>query len=262
MDGERFDDLLRSLGSRPSRRGVIAGLASGLLALLAANQDAKARKKKRKGNNNKKKRRRCTPTCAGKRCGPDGCGGSCGSCNGGTCANGTCVCSGDAVPCRGACVPGCIGEAVINPLTCDCCQTGPPCETGSDCCSGICQPDSGGGQDYCRGRDLGEPCDFDAQCNQTPCPGCLLHVCRDGHCACPDGLQPCAGVCVPPCTGANAQIPGTCTCCRRNGLSCTGVTTCCSECIAGRCVGFSFDHSCEFDEQCASEICILGFCGV
>jgi hypothetical protein len=219
---------------------------------------AKKRKRKRK-----KKVRHCTPNCNGKACGSDGCGGSCGSCNGGACSGGTCVCSGTLVLCRGTCVPGCIGEAVIDPRTCECCQTGPPCASGADCCSGICQPDSGGGPDFCRRRDLGAPCDFDAQCNQTPCPGCPQHVCRNRACACSAGLEICGGECVPPCTGPDAPIPGACACCRRNGQSCSGVTPCCSEqCISGVCVGFPFDHECEFDEQCASEVCTLGFCSV
>ena len=34
----------------------------------------------------------CTPSCAGKQCGDDGCGGSCGSCGAGqTCIRGTCA---------------------------------------------------------------------------------------------------------------------------------------------------------------------------
>ncbi|MBI5527576.1 MAG: hypothetical protein HY897_14690 [Deltaproteobacteria bacterium] len=39
----------------------------------------------------------CTPSCTGKQCGPDGCGGSCGDCQGGTCnAQGQCVAADDA----------------------------------------------------------------------------------------------------------------------------------------------------------------------
>jgi hypothetical protein len=58
------------------------------------------------------------PNCTGKQCGSDGCGGSCGTCNG------TCTASGQ---CQGTCVPDCTGK------TC-----------GSDGCTGSCGTCSGG----------------------------------------------------------------------------------------------------------------------
>ena len=63
----------------------------------------------------------CQPSCWGKQCGADGCGGSCGSCPSGTnCQNGQCKTAG------GACVPDCVGL-----------------EAGeSDGCGGLC---AGGG---------------------------------------------------------------------------------------------------------------------
>jgi hypothetical protein len=54
----------------------------------------------------------CVPDCTGKQCGPDGCGGSCGTCDG------TCSASGQ---CMGTCVPSCTGKVC-----------------GSDGCSGSC----------------------------------------------------------------------------------------------------------------------------
>lgn len=47
----------------------------------------------------------CTPQCAGKTCGPDGCGGTCGSCENGTCASGQCVCQFDEPCSLGQCCP-------------------------------------------------------------------------------------------------------------------------------------------------------------
>lgn len=60
----------------------------------------------------------CVPNCAGKQCGGDGCGGSCGSCGAGQACSpaGTC-----------ACVPNCTGK------TC-----------GPDGCGGVCGPNGGG----------------------------------------------------------------------------------------------------------------------
>src|SRR5262249_968926 len=74
----------------------------------------------------------CNPQCRdGGSCGPDGCGGSCGSCSGGlTCTGGTCVCTPQ---CSGkACGPdGCGG-------TCGTCASG-TCNTGTGACEG-CTP--------------------------------------------------------------------------------------------------------------------------
>jgi hypothetical protein len=257
MDGQRFDDLLRTLASGSSRRAVLSHLASGLLAPLTLTESTEAKKKRGKG----KKKRRCTPKCAGKTCGKDGCGGSCGPCAGfGECVNGTCVCAGDSVFCRGACVPGCIGEAIINPLTCECCGIGSDCITDAECCSGFCHL---GGPSFCRNRFLGDSCDFDAQCSGFPCPGCP--ICHDDQCTCPDGFQPCQGQCVPPCSGGNMQIPGACSCCRLNGQTCGGVTPCCSgDCdttvVPSTCRGLLTGAPCNFDEQCASGDCLMGFC--
>lgn len=262
MDGARFDALLRTLASTPSRRGIIASLSGGLTALLLSAPDTAARKKKRKRRRNKPQP--CTPNCAGRRCGPDGCGGSCGSCSGGAqCTSGTCECPGDSVFCRGACVPGCIGEAIVNPITCDCCQTGLSCQFGGDCCSGECQTQPGGGGKLCVGRAIGQVCDFDAQCNQTSCPDCPPHTCRERQCDCADGYELCLGVCRRLCAGGNARNPITCGCCRRTNQSCTGVTPCCSgNCVVGVCVPLPFGAPCLFHEQCASNVCHAGLCSV
>src|SRR5262249_29943871 len=37
----------------------------------------------------------CEPSCAGLACGDDGCGGSCGKCDNGTCVGGQCQCAND-----------------------------------------------------------------------------------------------------------------------------------------------------------------------
>ena len=60
----------------------------------------------------------CVPDCTGKQCGDDGCGGTCGTCEG------TCTAGGQ---CQGTCVPSCTGK------TC-----------GDDGCGGSCGTCSGG----------------------------------------------------------------------------------------------------------------------
>ena len=89
----------------------------------------------------------CTADCAGKQCGSDGCGGSCGACQPGqVCAGGQCVV--DCVPdCSGKqCGPnGCGG-------TCGLCQPGFVCAGGV--CDDDCIPDCAGkmcGSDGCGG---------------------------------------------------------------------------------------------------------------
>lgn len=65
----------------------------------------------------------CTPNCTGKQCGPDGCGGTCG--NG--CA-GTLTCNTNTGQCSANCTPSCTGR------TC-----------GDDGCGGACAPGCGAG---------------------------------------------------------------------------------------------------------------------
>jgi hypothetical protein len=107
MDAERFETLLRSLSASPSRRTALRLLAgsslTGLLSLGSLPADAK-RKKKRKGtsptatvpptNGGTGTPPPCTGSCEGKICGGDGCGVSCGTCDGdATCtAEGQCSC--------------------------------------------------------------------------------------------------------------------------------------------------------------------------
>jgi hypothetical protein len=93
----------------PSRRDLtraLAGLAmSGFWSVLlgASASDAKKRRRRKRNKRSKRNKRQgngvsspppfpCTPACAGKVCGDDGCGGSCGPCDAGQiCSLGACV---------------------------------------------------------------------------------------------------------------------------------------------------------------------------
>lgn len=71
---------------------------------------------------------RCQPACAGRTCGPDGCGGSCGSCPADhACAAGTCACAPSA---NGACTPAC-GESCAASVDCRV----PSCGCFARCCN-------------------------------------------------------------------------------------------------------------------------------
>lgn len=106
----------------------------------------------------------CTPNCAGKVCGDDGCGQSCGTCNPGeTCPAGGCVCQ-EARLCGEICCP----EAVV-------------CFTEGCVCEGfLCRCDSG---TFCSTPDLDEQCCLDQDvCD--PQVSCITGTCTVGNGVC------------------------------------------------------------------------------
>lgn len=164
MDATQFDTLVRSLSRGASRRGLLAGLASGLLAVLSlgsSGEDAEG-KKKRKRRNKKNPAPSgsspspppsplpsppspCTPNCSGKICGAnDGCGAPC---NTGSCpppfscqTGGFCNCSPGTLFCGSQCLSeSCSGGNTRDPSDCVCCRpTGSNCADFTRCCSEIC----------------------------------------------------------------------------------------------------------------------------
>jgi hypothetical protein len=203
MDARRFDAIARTLTIAGSRRRALTGLVSGTLGLaLGATSiaDVAARKKcppctKRKKGKCKKKlpdgtpcnigtcqngECRCNPSCAPSHaCGPDSCGGSCGTCIGGACPTGVCDCGSGKEPCQGACVSTCTSSQIRPPGTCNnCCYVnGTPRDVGLStcvisCCSGRCDPNPSGSGFVCAGTPLCKPCTFDEQCVQgAKCQG-------------------------------------------------------------------------------------------
>jgi hypothetical protein len=154
VESDRFDALTVQLVTPVSRRrsmGVLGFLVGGSLAFAGG---IEARKKKKKkvtlclnGQTVKvpKKRKRsyldqgatsgacsgaCVRQCGGKTCGDDGCGGSCGSCQGQlTCQGGTCACP----PGDEECAPG-----VCVPTSSTACCTDPDCQGDERCIRGTC----------------------------------------------------------------------------------------------------------------------------
>ncbi len=117
----------------------------------------------------------CTPECEGKECGPDGCDGSCGTCEVGTCNETTGQCE---------CTPDCTGK-----------------ECGDDGCGGSCGTCDDPAKPVCNEQGICEACT----------PDCTGKECGDGGCpdqpnacgTCADPAKPrCSsqGVCIEQCT--------------------------------------------------------------
>jgi agmatine/peptidylarginine deiminase len=198
----------------------------------------------------------CTPNCAGKECGPDGCNGLCGQCPvGEICQNG--VCAGDCVPsCAGKqCGPdGCNGM-------CGNCPIGLTCVDGM--CTGGCTPSCAGkqcGTDGCGGTcgncPMGLECDNGACVDKDCTPACSGKQCGDDGCGgtcgtCPAGLACTAGMCTnctPACDGKECGSDG-----------CGGVCGECAEgeaCDEGLCVSGG-EPECPLGQVWTGEKCAL-----
>ena len=193
----------------------------------------------------------CYPDCDGKQCGPDGCGGLCGSCGSGdVCQGGVCVCT---PACAGAQCgsDGCGGS-------CGACPAGQECQAGL-CKDGPCVADCSGKQ--CGGDGCGGSCGAcpsNYECNGGLCkPGACVPSCGDKAC----GDDGCGGSCGTCAAGEGCTQAGQCIClpdcagkiCGADG--CDGTCGACDPgeaCTAGLCV-------CQAD--CAGRICGDDGCG-
>ena len=179
----------------------------------------------------------CIPACAGKECGPDGCGGLCGMCLvGQACVDGKCEC-----------IPACAGK-----------------ECGPDGCGGSCGACSGG-----------KACDAQGLCQGGCVPSCTFQQCGPDGCGgtcgtCPVGLacQEEFGMCACPPNCVTLECKMACSCamncigkeCGSNG--CKGVCGACEPwqtCVDGHCC----EPNCE-NNECGSDGCggVCGVCGL
>lgn len=180
----------------------------------------------------------CTPSCSGKACGDDGCGGNCGNCEPGSlCQSNLCV---EGMGEVGSCVGLC--GASSSDGTCWCDDT---CKDSGDCCPDACSA--------CQICDVCTPECTGKACGDDGCGGACgvcpeAQTCQNGVCFGTTPLGPsCAGFC------DQAGGDGSCWCddqCLPNGDCCPDA---CSEC--GVCDG----NSCQ--PNCAGKDCGDNGCG-
>ena len=197
LDADRFETLLRSLATNPSRRGALRLLAGSALGGFlgwresgpSEAHDFLAKCKKKSGEKKKKCLKKakkhnaqhagaaagCTRNCTGKSCGDDGCGGSCGSCAVcRQCSGGACITSPDFTACGGG--KQCSGGVCATPPDC---QNSAACIHGNMCCSGTCLCDDyWDGYCYptsdigsCSFSNVGGKCSGDGDCSNGNCVG-------------------------------------------------------------------------------------------
>jgi hypothetical protein len=110
----------------------------------------------------------CTPSCSGKQCGDDGCGGSCGTCsNGESCTFGVCVSS---------CTPSCSGKECGDDGcggSCGTCSYGKTCNSWGQCESSqpSCTSSYCGSSSAVPGSSPSCYCDSQCKSNNDCCPG-------------------------------------------------------------------------------------------
>jgi hypothetical protein len=185
----------------------------------------------------------CTPQCAGRECGSDGCGGVCGQCAPGA----SCNASGRCVQ---GCTPSCTGRECGSDGcggSCGTCPAGRACGANGRCES--CTPNCAGracGSDGCGGTcgscDHGETCTAAGVCQAGCVPSCTGRECGDNGCGgtcgtCRAGEHctaagQCEGACVPDCRnrecGSNG-CGGSCGQCP-SGWTCSAAGRCQSDC--------------------------------
>jgi len=194
----------------------------------------------------------CEPNCAGKECGGDGCGGSCGTCAGDeTCQSGQCV--GGGTGCGDITYQGCCDGNVLNycnedkVATVDC-GNQPKC--GWDAQNKYYDCDTNGGSD-----PSGQ---YPKACDGGCVPGCTAKECGGDGCGgscgtCPAGekCQNFKCVCKPDCSGKNCGSDG----CGGSCGTCSDGFTCNN---SGKCI-FDCEPDCS-GKDCGDDGC-GGSCG-
>lgn len=190
------------------------------------------------------------PNCQGKNCGPDGCGGVCGTCpDGVACESGLCGCQPDCSA-KSCGDDGCGGS-------CGSCETLMECTAGGQCicqftsCSGLCCPEGAACHNEaccwpdCEGLECGDDGCGD---NCGTCPA--SHTCVNGQCLC----QPSCGLkeCGPDGCG------GDCGTCPEQTTCVNGFCVCQTNCEGRNCGDDGCGGSCGACED--TDSCVDGVC--
>jgi len=157
----------------------------------------------------------CLPDCAGKACGDDGCGGSCGTCPAETaCEEGACV---PVIPCDGVTYAGCCDEQVLKWCENDSLKT-------IDCTNNQAPNDVCGWKEAAGFYDCGGSGADPGGTNPLYCPGTCVPDCTAKECG-NDGCDGSCGVCD---AGFDCSVDGLCT---PEPVPCDGVSFegCCDE---------------------------------
>ncbi len=232
----------------------------------------------------------CQPDCAGKQCGADGCGGSCGDCEPGE----ECV--------DFSCVPGCTPDCAGRECGADGCGGScGDCQPGEECvdfsCVPGCTPDCAGrecGPDGCDGScgqcDAGQVCDAQGQCSGggPACDCAPDEVCIDGACyaesdlcgpdqpngVCPNGQTCIDGACSDTGNACSEQNPsGACPLgelCHNGACQPLDEAALCDDANACTLDWFDYDHNrcahraqdgpCSDGNACTDDVCVDGAC--
>jgi len=198
----------------------------------------------------------CQASCAGRNCGPDGCGGSCGTCP----LDATCSAYGQCSKVAGGCAPQCGGKQCGSNGcggTCGSCPSGSSCTSAGTCTTVVgCTPSCAGkqcGPNGCGG--LCGSCAAGAICSGGACvksctPNCSAKQCGSDGCGGSCGLcspgafcngGACMKSCTPSCAGKQCGpdgCGGSCGSCS-SGSSCTASGTCQATSSGAKCVYYN-----------------------
>ncbi|MBI5607281.1 MAG: hypothetical protein HY902_00205 [Deltaproteobacteria bacterium] len=235
----------------------------------------------------------CVPACGSKKCGDNGCGGVCGTCDsasscnasgqclpkGPVCGNGSCEAGETYGNCPGdcPCVPQCgtkkCGDNGCGGLcgTCDSastCNASGQCIATSKCGNGTC--DSGESNATCPADcPAGDPNSCVGHCQGQAPGGCYCDTaCTQSGDCCSDYKAVCGGTCTPNCTGKACGLADGCggKCsgpCPVNGQVCSAAKTCVTPTIVcgnGVCESGETAANCAKDCGAATKTC-KGYCG-
>ena len=210
----------------------------------------------------------CVPSCAGKACGPDGCGGDCGVCSAAkVCQEGQCVCDDVCQPTKPECLSLTTWHACLSDAA-GCLVWGEPkaCAEGQQCLPELgtcgCKPDCAAkscGADGCGGSCGGCDgiCSPEGQCVcEHECPVGALAKCGPNgqQQVCEEADTGCRVWVSAPCPEALTCVQGACTClgsCANKSCGDDGCGGSCGVCTGG--------ETCSGSGECVcTDACPLG----